>query len=134
MARFTKSIIVELPITAIANGTTLNFNDVPQLRGKYIQGIETYTNNEVGKTPTQKNVIALANLSSFLVNLVTDNETVFENIPYFTLNANANAGIIREFKNLKININKSNIYIASGTGLTVGESALFTFYYTDQTI
>jgi len=134
MARFTKSILVELPLTAIANGTTLNFSDVPQLRGKFVQGIESYTANEVGKTQTQRTVIPFTNVSSFLVNLVTDNETVFENIPYFTFNTYNNGGIIREFKNLKININKSNIYIANGSGLSTAQSALFTFYYTEQPV
>ena len=131
MPKFTKSILVEIPITTLANGSTINFNDVPQLRGKYVQGIETYTQNEVTKTQTQRTVIAAANVSSFLCNFVTDSETIFENIPYFTMNTYNNAGIIREFKNLKININKSNIYIANGSGLATTQSALFTFYYTD---
>lgn len=132
MPKFTKSILVEIPITTLANGSTINFNDVPQLRGKYVQGIETYTQNEVTKTQTQRTVIAAANVSSFLCNFVTDSETIFENIPYFTMNTYNNGGIIREFKNLKININKSNIYIANGSGLATTQSALFTFYYTDQ--
>jgi hypothetical protein len=131
MPKFTKSILVEIPITTLANGSTINFNDVPQLRGKYVQGIETYTQNEVTKTQTQRTVIAAANVSSFLCNFVTDSETIFENIPYFTMNTYNNGGIIREFKNLKININKSNIYIANGSGLATTQSALFTFYYTD---
>jgi hypothetical protein len=134
MARFTKSILVELQITTTANGSSINFSDVPQLRGKFVQGIETYTANEVTKTQTQRDVIAQANVSSFLVNLVTDSETVFENIPYFTFNTYYNGGIIREFKNLKININKSNIYITSGSGLSTSQSALFTFYYTDLAV
>jgi hypothetical protein len=134
MARFTKSILVELPLTSTANGTTLNFSDVPQLRGKFVQGIEAYTSTQVSRSQTQRAVIGSGSQSCFLVNLVTDNETVFENLPYFTLICQNNGGLIREFKNLKININKSNIYICFNTGLTTSQSALFTFYYTEQAI
>lgn len=134
MARFLRSILVELPITTVSNGSTINFSDVPQLRGKFVQGIETYTANEVTKSQTQRTIIPQANVSSFLVNLLTDSETTFENIPYFTFNTYYNGGIIREFKNLKININKSNVYISNGTGLSTSQSALFTFYYTDMPV
>lgn len=134
MARFTKSILVELQITTTANGSSINFSDVPQLRGKFVQGIEAYTSSQVSRTQTQRTVIGSGSQSCFLVNLVTDSETVFENIPYYTFIASNNGGIIREFKNLKININKSNVYICFNTGLTTSQSALFTFYYTEQPI
>lgn len=132
MPKFLKSILVELPLTATANGTTLNFNDVPQLRGKFVQGVESYTNFDVAKSFTQRDVLPQARVSNILVNLVTESETVFENLPYFTLNTYYNGGLIREFNNLKININKSNIYIASSVGLLTTQSLLFTFYYTDR--
>jgi hypothetical protein len=134
MTRFTRSILVELPLTTTANGSTLNFNDVPQLRGKFVQGIEAYTSTQVSKSQTQRTIIGSGSQSAFLVNLVTDSETTFENIPYFTLISSNNGGLIREFNNLKININKSNIYISFNTGLTTAQSALFTFYYTDKPI
>jgi hypothetical protein len=134
MPRFLRSILVEIPLTTTAAGSTINFADVPQLRGKFVQGIETFTNAQITKTPTQRNVIGNLNGANFLVNLLTDSETTFEYIPYFTLIPASNGGIIREFKNLKININKSNIYITSPSGLTVNESAVFNFYYTDKEI
>lgn len=132
--RFLRSILVEIPLTTVANGSTINFNDVPQLRGKYVQGIETYTSDQVSRSATQRAVIGSGSQSAFLCNLVTDSEITFENIPYFTLISSNNGGLIREFNNLKININKSSIYISFNTGLTTSQSALFTFYYTDKPI
>ena len=107
---------------------------MPQLRGKYVQGIETYTSDQVSRSQTQRAVIGSGSQSAFLCNLVTDSEITFENIPYFTLISSNNGGLIREFNNLKININKSSIYISFNTGLTTSQSALFTFYYTDKPI
>lgn len=134
MPRFLRSILVEIPLTTTTAGSTINFADVPQLRNKFVQGIETFTNAQITKTPTQKTVIGSLYGANFLVNLLTDSETTFEYIPYYTLIPANNGGLIREFKNLKININKSNIYISSATGLTVNESVVFNFYYTDKEI
>jgi hypothetical protein len=130
--RFEKSISVELKLTTNSNGTSLNFLDVPQLRGKYIQGIEAFTDSQVKKTMTQTDVIADAGKTGLLVNIVVDSDTVLENLPYYTLISTYNGGLIREFKNIKININKSNVYIGDGTSIVANTSAFFTFYYTDK--
>jgi len=134
MARFLRSISVELKLTSINNGTSFQFQDVPQLKGMFVQGIEAFTFAEVAKTPTQTPVIQDAAKNGILVNLVEDNLVKYENIPYFTLIAADNAGLIREFKNYKVNINKSGVYIGDNTNLTINESVFFTFYYTEKAI
>jgi len=130
--RFEKSISVELKLTSNSGGTSLNFADVPQLRGKYVQGIEAFTDAQVKKTMTQTDVIADAGKNGLLCNIVVDSDTILENLPYYTLISTYNGGLIREFKNIKININKSNIYIGDGTNIVTNTSAFFTFYYTDR--
>jgi hypothetical protein len=130
--RFEKSISVELKLTSNSDGTSLNFADVPQLRGKYVQGIEAFTDAQVKKTMTQTNVIADAGKNGLLCNIVVDSDTILENLPYYTLISTYNGGLIREFKNIKININKSNVYIGDGTNIVTNTSAFFTFYYTDR--
>jgi hypothetical protein len=130
--RFEKSISVELKLTTNADGTSLNFADVPQLRGKFVQGIEAFTDAQVKKTMTQTNTIADAGKNGLLVNIVVDSDTILENLPYYTLISTYNGGLIREFKNIKININKSNVYIGDGTNIVANTSAFFTFYYTDR--
>lgn len=132
--RFTKSIAVELKIQNNTNGSQQLFLDVPQLKGKFIQGIEAFTQDQVAKTFTQNNVIPALAVNGILVNIVVNSDTILENISYFTLVAAFNAGLIREYKNLKININKSGIYIGDNTNILVGQAVLFTFYYTDKEI
>jgi hypothetical protein len=132
--RFTKSIAVELKIQNNTNGSQQLFLDVPQLKGKFIQGIEAFTQDQVAKTFTQNNVIPALATNGILVNIVVNSDTILENISYFTLVAAFNAGLIREYKNLKININKSGIYIGDNTNILVGQAVLFTFYYTDKEI
>lgn len=132
--RFIKSISVELKIQNNTNGSSQLFLDVPQLRNKFVQGIEAFTEDQVAKTFTQTNVIAATGANGILVNIVVNSDTILENIPYFTLIAANNAGLIREYKNLKININKSGIYIGDNTNVPVGRSVLFTFYYTDKEV
>lgn len=133
-SKFEKSILVELKITSTTSGNTLAFNDVPQLRGKYVQAVEVFTATQVAKTPTQLTTVADAGKNGILVNFDVNSEVVFENIPYYTLISSNNGGLIREFKNLLININKSNIYIGDGTNIVANTSALFCFYYTDKPI
>ena len=134
MARFLRSISVELKLTSTANGSSFQFPDVPQLKNMFVQGVEAFTDLEVGKTPTQTVVIADAAKNGILVNFVEDNLTKYENIPYFTLIARHNGGLIREFKNWKVNINKSGVYIGDNTSLVINTAVFFTFYYTEKPI
>jgi len=133
-SKFEKSILVELKITSVGIGTNISFNDVPQLRGKYIQAVEVFTATQVAKTQTQQTTVADAGKNGILVNLDVDSDVIIENIPYYTLISSNNGGLIREFKNLKLNINKSNIYIGDPTNIVVNTCALFCFYYTDKPI
>lgn len=133
-SKFEKSILVQLQIKTIATGSVIAFDDVPQLRGKYIQAVEVFTATQVAKTPTQLTTVADAGKNGILVNFDVNSENVFENIPYYTLISSNNGGLIREFKNLPLNINKSNIYIGDATNIVVNTACLFCFYYTDKPI
>lgn len=132
--KFVKSITVELQFNNPATGNSVQFLDVPQLHGKYVQGVEAFTAAECSLSPTQNTVIADGAKNGLLMTFIQGNDKVIENLPYFTLIAKENAGIIREFKNLKININKSSAYIADATNIVSGTVALFTFYYTDSPV
>lgn len=133
-SKFEKSILVELKITSTTAGTQITFNDVPQLRGKYVQAVEVFTATHVAKTPTQLTTVADAAKNGILVNLDVNSNVIIENIPYYTLISANNGGLIREFKNLLVNINKSNIYIGDGTNIVANTAALFCFYYTDRPV
>lgn len=127
--RFQKSIFVELQLkTGYSAGQFLTFLDVPQLRGMYVQGIEAFTDAQVTKTPTQNAVIEDAAKKEMLLSFFEMNDAKFENIPYYTLIASNNGGLIRPFKDLKININKSGVFVG-GTTATALKSLAFCFYY-----
>jgi len=126
---FDKSIFVELKLTTVATGTLITFQDVPQLRGSYVQGIEAFTDGQVTKTPTQNTVFAAAAAKEMLMTFVQGQENKFENIPYYTLISSNNGGLIREFRDLQVNINKSYVFIG-GTTATANHALAFTFYYT----
>ena len=127
-----KSIAVELKLTLTpAIGATQTFLDVPELKGKYIQGIEAFTDGQVTKTPTGNTVFAAAAAKEIVMNFYEMSEIKHKNIPYYTLISSNNGGLIREFDNLKININQSNYYMG-GTTATINHALLFQFYYTDK--
>lgn len=132
--KFQKSIAVELKITsAPAFGLTQTFLDVPQLRGKFVQGVEAFTDGQVTKTPTGLTVIAAAAAKEILMNFFEGSTNKQENVPYYTLISSNNGGLIREFNNLEINMTQSN-YFMGGTTATINHSLFFLFYYTDYAI
>ena len=98
-----------------------------------MQGIEAFTDLQLGKTPTQNTVFTNSAVKDVLMTFVEGNANRFENIPYYTLVSSLNGGLVREFKNLKININKSFCYLG-GTTAVANTSLAFTFYYSDKEI
>lgn len=129
-----KSVCVELKITGTpAVGLSQTFLDVPELKGKFVQGIEAFTDSQVTKTPINNTVFANAAAKEILMNFYEMSEVKHKNIPYYTLISSNNGGLIREFDNLRININQSNFYMG-GTTAVQNTSLLFMFYYTDTAI
>jgi len=125
------SYLVEVNMTSVALGQRYYFLDVPTLRAPYIfvQGIEAYSRDQVGYSPNNAPIIGAAGATGLVVTFaVRETEEVYQ-IPYFTLVAASNAGLIREFANKQINLTKSYITILDATNLNAGESAIFNFYY-----
>lgn len=126
---FDRAIGVELVLPAtIAAGVVTPFQDVPQLRGAFVQGIEAFTDEQVASTPTQTSVFEAAAADDMLMTFVQGQEDYTQWIPYYTLISSKNGGLIREFKNLQVNINKSNVLIG-GTAATGAKALYFMFYY-----
>lgn len=125
------SYLVEVNLTTVAVGQRYYFLDVPTLRAPYIfvQGIEAYNRDQVTQSPNAAPIINAAGAQGIVVTFaVRETEEVYQ-IPYFTLIASANGGLIREFANKQINLTKSYITILDPAALTAGESAIFNFYY-----
>ena len=125
------SYLVEVNLTTVANGQRYYFLDVPTLRAPYIfvQGCEAYNINQVTLSPNGFPIISAAGATGLVVTFaVRETEEVYQ-IPYFTLIASANGGLIREFANKQINLTKSYVTVLDATALNAGESAIFNFYY-----
>lgn len=125
------SYLVEVNLTTVATGQRYYFLDVPTLRAPYIfvQGIEAYNLDQVKLSPNNAPIISAAGATGIVVTFaVRETEEVYQ-IPYFTLIAAANAGMIREFANKQINLTKSYVTILDSTNLNAGESCIFNFYY-----
>ena len=131
---FDRSIFVELKLTVTpAAGVFMNFLDVPQLRGVFVQGIEAFTDSQLTKTPIQSTVFANAAAKEMVMSFTEGSDIRYENIPYYTLVAANNGGLIRKFKNFKININKSGVWMGGATA-TVNHALAFVVYYTKRAL
>lgn len=127
----TNSYLVELNLPTISQGQRYTFLDVPQLRynAVTIDAIESITDSQLSVSPNLKNVVPNAAMKNIVVTLVVNETEEIYQLPYFTLNAASNSGIIREFANKRINLVKSYATILSTTGLTAGQSLCFNFFY-----
>ena len=125
------SYLVEVNLTTVAVGQRYYFLDVPTLRAPYIfvQGIEAYNGDQVKLSPNNSTIISAAGSTGIVVTFaVRETEEVYQ-IPYYTLIASANGGLIREFANKQINLTKSYVTILDSTNLNAAESCIFNFYY-----
>lgn len=126
-----KSILVEIVLTNIpANGQQIAFQDVPQLRGKIIQGVESFDRNGVSVSPTGATVVS--STRGIAVTFAINSDERFFQWPVFSLTASQNGGLIRELANVSINLPKSYITILDSTTVAQNEAALFNFYYRDR--
>lgn len=122
-----KSYLAELNIATVSAGTNYKFIDIPQLRDAVVYGISAYSQADCLTSPNQKTVInAPANI---LVTFVIGEDEEIYQMAYNDLRPAYNAGLIRVFKDKRINFQKSYITITNATGLNNGESVLFNFIY-----
>lgn len=122
------AIQVEVTFGTVAAGQKYYFPDVPQLRNVTTHGLEAFASTQLTTTPNGKTVFSNTYVPTVMVVLsVGDNEDVYQ-IPYYTLISSNNGGFIREFADLKININKSYLQL-NATGITAGHAASLVWYY-----
>lgn len=127
----TNSYLVELNLPTISQGQRYTFLDIPQLRynAVTIDAIESLSASQVATSPNLKTTISSAAMLGIVLTFVVNETEEIYQIPYFTLNAASNSGLIRDFANKRINLVKSYATILNTTGLTAGQSLLFNFYY-----
>lgn len=130
MFKIKNNYLVEINIPNNATGTRVYFPDIPKLRDKFITGADAVNSSVLSISPNGNTIIG--NARALLVTLVTvdggNQEAVFQ-MPYYDLVASLNGGIVKQFNRLKVNMQKSYLFIADGSLITAGHSAAIVFYY-----
>ena len=109
-------------------GTRTNFLDVPQLRDKYIYGIECITSSQMTVSPTSKTIASKANILPTTLTIVQAASEIFYQIPNSQLITQDNAGIIKEFRPILIDLQKSYVQVFNA-GIAANESICFNLFY-----
>jgi hypothetical protein len=126
------SKFVEINMPAVSAGQKYYFSQDQQLSEVYIHAIEAFTDASLSKTPGLYTMFADANVKDIVLVLTVGSDEVIYQIPLYTLVAAKNAGLIRQFAHLKVNLTKSYIQLVNGANITAGQSAAFTLYYRTQ--
>ncbi len=130
MRKFTSAETVEIKINS-TNQTKFYFPELPNLRDKLIERIDTYYVSSISESPEDR---ALCNntvmFKAFLV-LVSKGNEVINRIPLN--NILITATLFNSFPlNLVIDYTKSYIEIANTASLSASESFIFTFYFNER--
>lgn len=129
---FENSILVELPIPSTpAAGQQLTFNDVPLLRGKKIYGIICHLNGvDYTKSTTGNDIIDATKAKGSVLTLsTTKSDYPVYQLPIYDLSAVQNAGEIRLFNDIPLDITKSYITIIDSSTMAQNDTFAFTFLY-----
>lgn len=120
--------LVELPLGAsAASGSQINFQDIPQLRGKTVIAIEAFTSTQLAFGPSGLPVVSPSDSLDLLVTLsVNANENVYQ-VPYYKLISSLNGGFVTGLDDLLIDVTKSYVQLVGG--VTTGSTCVFLFYY-----
>lgn len=114
---------------AISIGTPIYFKQDNELDGHLFDGLITY-DSTILKTGMSGNTVAtLLQGAEVLVFLSWKGENRMNGIPFNDLNPVQNKGIIREFKNMPIDLQKSFVQIQSIGAIVAGVSLPFGFCY-----
>lgn len=128
-----KYYMVEVQLTSVGANAVIPFKDIPQLREKMRDvktiGITAYTAAQLATSPLGLTVIAAANVTGIVVTFVTDLKEEIYRMPLIDLVSGSNSGLIRIFREKKINFPKSYITILTPGTLAVNQSVPFGIIY-----
>jgi len=124
-----RSYLVELNITSATVGSQVTFQNVPELLGVNIYGIQAFTATDLTFSPNGKTIIADIDAAGLVVTFVVDSTEEVYRYLYRDLRPGSNSGLIRLFRNKKINITKSYATILAVGTLAAAQSMMFNFIY-----
>lgn len=126
-----RSYLTEVNMATVTASQKYNFDNIPELNRKdvIITGISAYTASSLVSSPNQKTVIADAAAANFVVTLATAESERIYRIPYYDLVSRTNAGLIRLFDKLNLNLTKCYVTCLNTAGVNAGESLVFNLIY-----
>jgi hypothetical protein len=127
-----RSLVVEVQLTSINQGSQFVFPDNQIIRGQNIMvyGFEAYTSSTVSKTPSGNSLVTDNGASGLTLNFLDDKSINLVNqIPYNALNTYLLGGVVREFKPFRMVLQKSFVSISDSTSLTINQSILLNILY-----
>lgn len=123
-----KSYLLEVSLQQKTNNA---FPTDTFLDGKEIIAIEAFSASQVSVSPNGAAVANADKVGQAFVSFDVDGSQHIQNMPVQSLVASNNNGIVKEFENLKLRLNKSIVSFPNPSGISDGETILFNFYYID---
>lgn len=127
-AKYTRYIRIVVP-AGFTVGQIVPFPQDQEINLKPVQALETYENTILARTPDNEPVVSQAGGAEVVLYLYQENMARFYAIPYNSFNTQLNAGIVRQLKDLKINLQKSYIQITGNVTIAAGQALVFSFMY-----
>lgn len=122
-----QTIFVTIPATA-STGSKVFLPDIPELREAVIDGIETYTDTQLGFDLTGTAIVSAANISGLVLNLVQESDRRAQDFPLQSLLAVAYGGLYKEFSGWRLNWQKCYLQLVTA-GPAASAVALNVFYH-----
>jgi len=133
MLKVANTRFIELTVPAgVSIGTSIKFPTDDELNLKSVSALESYDDGILVRTPANAPVVTLAKGAAVVLFLYDNNKAKFYGLPYNSINTTQNSGILRQFKDLNINLNKSYIMITSVAAIVAGDALAFSFMYDYQ--
>ena len=127
-----RSYLIELThrTTQPSNGSKLTFDDISELRGVFITGVEAFFRNSINTSPGGK-VVPLDTAGPGLVLSLQDTKssTPAYQYPVTDLMPRNNGGFYRDLEPFALNLNKSYVTVLDNTGLLANYSLVFNMFF-----
>ena len=130
-----RSLTVEVKLTSVNNGSQFVFPDNQIIRGQNVTvyGIEVFTADQVTKSPGGNDLVTLDGAKGLVLNFLDDNSINKVNqMPYYSLVASYNSGVVREFKPFKMVLQKCFVQVTDSTNLTANQAILVNLIYSTK--
>jgi hypothetical protein len=130
-----RSLTVEVKLTSVTNGSQFIFPDNQIIRGQEVTvyGIEVFTADQVTKTPGGNTLISSAGAQGLVLNFLDNNSINKVNqMPYYSLVAAYNSGVVREFKPFKMVLQKCFVQVTDSSNLTANQAILINLIYSTK--